>query len=787
MKAFSQNPSDNHGYDFRWIILACARKYDAPYLPDEFVENLKRIAKSYNRPKAEFLYDAGLILYENNFLNLALATLHSTLYLVHGNKVWAGEGKCYLALGRVNSKLGDFEQAITCLNKALEIFKKLKRPALKAKCYVNIGNVLNEMGDFQLAIKKQKEALKICRKEEDELGKATCYVGIGIGYDSLGKFKRALSYHELALSIYLKNTEKAGKTDIPNCYLNIGNAHDGLGHFQQAIRYYKKALRIFKKNSDKESMAKCYRSIGAAYASLGHFQRAIRYQKKGIETYSGNLRNQLRAYFNLGKTYSKAGKFGLSFKFLKRSIDLSEEIGQNLVSDYLKIRFYADVSLACQSIVPVCLKIGKGKMALEYSEKCRSRALLDILAATDIKPTVELNRQLQSLLNREKVYRRDIRIVQGLRQKEPMLARLGALEGLRRKLEVIYREIEGIDPEYAYLRQGKALPTDRILKIVKSERKQVVLFEYFTTDEETIIFVISSRENEVRWITVPLSLEKRNQFIEKYWAEVVLQPYPELRRSGSSWMELGKYLLDPVADYLHAEDIVYFVPHRLLHYFPLHALQFEGKPLIENNPVAYSPSATLLEFCRKKGSGKLDNCAFFGVDFTDEAIELADLMKQTPILDFQVTKDNVIERCEKADIIHFSCHGNFNAQYPLFSGIMLYNNQSLTARDIFDMRINPELVTLSCCQSGLASHGKGDDLMGLTRAFIYAGTPTAIVGLWEVRADSTIELMKKFYFLLKQGNEKVVALREAQRFIMKECEFDHPFYWAPFKLVGDWE
>ena len=252
-------------------------------------------------------------------------------------------------------------------------------------------------------------------------------------------------------------------------------------------------------------------------------------------------------------------------------------------------------------------------------------------------------------------------------------------------------------------------------------------------------------------------------------------------------MKLGKYLIDPITDYLHVDDIVYFVPHRILHYFPLHALPYDGKPLIENNPVAYSPSATLLDFCRKKGSGKLDNCAFFGVDFTDEAIELAGVMKQTPILDFQVTKENVTRKCEKADIIHFSCHGNFNAKNPLFSEIVLYNNQSLTARDIFDMRINPEIVTLSCCQTGLVSHGEGDDLMGLTRAFIYAGAPTTIVSLWEVRADSTLELMKKFYSLLKQGKEKVVALSEAQKFIIEKDDYTNPFYWAPFKLVGDWE
>ena len=149
------------------------------------------------------------------------------------------------------------------------------------------------------------------------------------------------------------------------------------------------------------------------------------------------------------------------------------------------------------------------------------------------------------------------------------------------------------------------------------------------------------------------------------------------------------------------------------------------------------------------------------------------------------TKNNVSENIGK-DILHFSCHGYFNNTDSLSSEIP-FQDGILTAREIFDLKLNSELVTLSACQTGLNESKPGDELIGLTRSLIYAGAGSVIVNLWSVDALSTQEWMVEFYMELKNGKDKASAYQQAQIKIMSIEEYSHPYYWAPFILIGDWE
>ena len=106
----------------------------------------------------------------------------------------------------------------------------------------------------------------------------------------------------------------------------------------------------------------------------------------------------------------------------------------------------------------------------------------------------------------------------------------------------------------------------------------------------------------------------------------------------------------------------------------------------------------------------------------------------------------------------------------------------LTAREIYNIRLNAQLVTLSACQTGINERTQGDELIGLTRSFIYAGASSVVVSLWPVNPISTKKLMLEFYAFLRNGKDKAVALQEAQKKLIDE--YSHPYYWAPFTLVG---
>jgi CHAT domain-containing protein len=236
--------------------------------------------------------------------------------------------------------------------------------------------------------------------------------------------------------------------------------------------------------------------------------------------------------------------------------------------------------------------------------------------------------------------------------------------------------------------------------------------------------------------------------------------------------------------------MIYFVPYGWLHYIPMHALELNSEPLIKKHAILYSPSASLLQFYKNKPSPRFMNCATFGIvggqekyTFGQEALEIAHLFDSKPFLD--ATKKTVLGNVNN-DILHFACHGGFNYADPLSSGIELYDGV-LTAKEIFNLRLTSELVTLSACETGINETKPGDELIGLTRALIYAGASSVIVSLWSVYDPSTRELMLEFYKQLKTGKDKAKALQQAQIKTMEKSEYSNPYFWAPFILVGDSE
>ena len=384
------------------------------------------------------------------------------------------------------------------------------------------------------------------------------------------------------------------------------------------------------------------------------------------------------------------------------------------------------------SYVPVCVQLSKFVEAFDFAERSKSKAFIDLLTMSNIKPS----------LSREK------------------------------KHKAKYPEKLLVD--------GKTLQPDKIQKLLRGV-SSVVLVEYFLTRDKVFIFVLDKDELHVQ--TVNLSEKEIIQYLNNYQDEVM--DYPNFRKfskpATNKWLELSEYLINPISDYLTNSKMVYFVPYGNLHYLPLHALLLNKEPLIKSHPVAYSSSSSLLQFYRNKGTHSLKSCAVFGVGFSDEAKEIAKIYNVKPELDATMSK--VLNNLNY-DILHFSCHGSFNNKDPFSSGIELRDG-NLTARQIFDLKLKCELVTLSACETGISENKPGDELIGLTRAFIYAGAPSLVVSLWNVSAFTTKELMEDFYINLKNGNQKVIALQKAQVKIMERYKLQ--FFWAPFILIGNWK
>jgi CHAT domain-containing protein len=142
--------------------------------------------------------------------------------------------------------------------------------------------------------------------------------------------------------------------------------------------------------------------------------------------------------------------------------------------------------------------------------------------------------------------------------------------------------------------------------------------------------------------------------------------------------------------------------------------------------------------------------------------------------------------------IHFASHGLIDEEKPEFSSLVLSSDEKgsedgyLTMREVFDLKLNADLVVLSACKTGLGKEVRGEGVTGISRAFLCAGTPSVLVSLWDVYDKSTADFMASFYKNMETKNmNKSAALREARLQMIASKKFSHPYYWAPFVLIGN--
>jgi len=333
--------------------------------------------------------------------------------------------------------------------------------------------------------------------------------------------------------------------------------------------------------------------------------------------------------------------------------------------------------------------------------------------------------------------------------------------------------------------------------------KRIVLAEYFTTDELTLLFGVRADWDAPKVVEIPVSMTQIRQYVgemfgrgrsgdgegqEQQSSEVLLGLDLDL------WQERFAPFVEPIRDWAAPGDYLYLVPHDMLHYVPLHALKVEGAYLAERNSVLYTPSASVLKYCQAKRKGRREKALVLGDSHGDllharaEAIAVAQAFHTNPYLCEQAQKSVVQtalkEEGGEIDILHFALHGYFHPHQPLKSGLLMalesenqHDDQDasqektpqglplkwfLTAEEWFGMEMHADLVTLSACDTAASEIKPGDELFGLMRALIYAGTPSVVMSLWSVDQVSCSILMQKFYESLKAGRTKVEALQFAQ-------------------------
>ncbi|MDE3167685.1 MAG: CHAT domain-containing protein, partial [Acidobacteriota bacterium] len=259
--------------------------------------------------------------------------------------------------------------------------------------------------------------------------------------------------------------------------------------------------------------------------------------------------------------------------------------------------------------------------------------------------------------------------------------------------------------------------------------------------------------------------------------------------ANSHLAELYADLIAPLRARLETAAHLVVAPHDFLHHLPFHALLAPDGYLIDRFKVTYTPSATVFALGARPPAGPAaEGSLVFGIPdrlaphIEQEARAAAALLPSARLfLGEDATGEAFRSHAPASRFIHIATHGLFRRDNPLFSAIRL-GDSHLTLLDLYRLPLRADLVTLSGCSTGLNLVVGGDELIGLMRGLLLAGTHNVLVSLWDVNDRTTADFMSNFYRFFNASSDMPGALREAIRDL--RATYPHPYHWAPFLLAG---
>ena len=704
-----------------------------------------------------------------------------------------GKGSALLRLGKYNAALDAFQQALQVYEQA-----GLKRELFEALNYLGSLHVL--LGDPASAEREFRRAIEVARAIGHPRGVTTNLL-------ALGNLEWRRKRYEEAGAIYreaLARAREAGERDqMAASHIQLALTYREQGRLPEAHQEAEAALKLAKELAARLLEAEALHALGEIERAQGQFEAALPHYAAGDEIAGavGDPELGWRFAYARGQALEGLNRNEDAVAAYKQAVTIIEGVRSQLREERFRAGYIEDKYQVYVSLVRLLLKLGRAGEAFVFSEKLRARSYLDLFTRGQSPIRNAAERQTETEL-RERIRQLQRAIEQETAQ-PPAQQRRQALEIFTQELAAVERTYQNLlddlrrqEPAYAAARALAVPSTDELQRLLPAD---TALIEYVMAEDSVSIFVLTTRG------LLAKALPARAVDVR---SKVELLRHLILRNNSSEWRKpaesLYRILIEPIAQagWLAGVERLYLVPHGILHYLPFAALPRPSRNgvrfLMEDYAIAYLPAAAALMYAGGAPEAGRSLLAMAPARARlqwaqQEARSITEFFPRERLLlvGSRATESSFKRLADRYQIIHLATHGFFNRLNPLLSGIELEPDRQddgrLEVHEILGLELQARLVTLSACDTALASGyfadvPAGDDFVGLTRAFLFAGSSSVLASLWEVDDLSTLRLMRSFYRHLEKSG-KATALAEAQR-ELRAGRYRHPYFWAPFVLVG---
>ena len=663
----------------------------------------------------------------------------------------------------VLAALGRLDDADTALSLAAEGAALYDREAVKLDGYAYCSQAveLAEKGEFRESTRAASKALHVALQTSntDLLGKA--YRDLAIAFNYAGQLERAEQFATLSLKYPGVNPTQVNG---PSRKV-LGDVRTRQGRYAEAIAAYEQAqgesserfrplvdaslanalilsgdlprarstLDALAEPSDARQRAQLQRTRGRLLLAENKPAEALALYQALANAPADGDEDFYRAWALDGMSKSQAalGNEAEAAQSLDQALIVFDQARSQFRSDEFKMGLFSDLQVVFERAIGMHSRLGQADKAFDISERSRSRALLDAVAGR--------------------------------------------------------AELKGD--------AGKALDAAALQAMLQPDE---VVVAYHALPDRLMAWTLS--KDGVREATFSTALKRDDlaRLVDAY-RDALIKLNPNAQKIGD---QIGQLLLAPLS--IEAGKRIIIIPHGPLHYLPFQALRLDGKYLIERNPISIAPSISIAARLAQRTPTTRAQLLAFGNPTIDANVadplpgaerEVRELSQQFPgaklFFNAEANKSNFRANAPQSPLVHIAAHAMADTLDPLHSKVLLADENGqpnyLEAKDVLGMDLDGvALLALSACESGLGRVDNGDEVLGFTRSFLSAGTSTLLASLWPVSDAATETLMTTLYADLAKGDAVQDAMRDAQRAVLANPATAHPYYWAPFNLIGNW-